>query len=120
VRPPGRKSGRLSRQKSCARCLHEYRQMKTERLDTRHETVCSNSESRPRHRCRSKGSVQPNPNQQPWIVRNDKIPAGKLDKHKIASDQLKNERNLSVSRRPITARAARRTHCWSRSTKARI
>ena len=33
---------------------------------------------------------------QPWIVRNDAIPAGKVDKHKIASDLLKNERNLSV------------------------
>ena len=33
---------------------------------------------------------------QPWIVRNDTIPAGKIDKHKIASDLLKNERNLSI------------------------
>jgi len=33
---------------------------------------------------------------QPWIVRNDSIPAGKIDKHKISSHLLKNERNLSV------------------------
>jgi enterochelin esterase family protein len=33
---------------------------------------------------------------QPWIARNDKIPAGKVDKHKITSQLLKNERNLSV------------------------
>ena len=31
----------------------------------------------------------------PWIVRNDQIPAGKVDRHKIASQLLKNERNLS-------------------------
>src|SRR5438067_13870839 len=33
---------------------------------------------------------------QPWIVRNDTIPAGSVDKHKIASEPLKNERNLSI------------------------
>lgn len=33
---------------------------------------------------------------QPWTVRNDQVPAGKVDKHKIASALLINERNLSV------------------------
>jgi enterochelin esterase-like enzyme len=33
---------------------------------------------------------------QPWIVGNDSIPAGKVHKHKIVSNLLKNERNLSV------------------------
>jgi enterochelin esterase family protein len=34
--------------------------------------------------------------QQPWIVRNDQLPPGKVEKHKIASKLLNNERNLSV------------------------
>jgi enterochelin esterase-like enzyme len=33
---------------------------------------------------------------QPWIARNDKLPAGHVEKHKIASQLLNNERNLSV------------------------
>jgi len=48
-----------------------------------------------RHDCQSMAEL-PGAPPQPWIVRNDKIPAGKVDKHKIASDLLKNERNLSV------------------------
>jgi len=48
-----------------------------------------------RHDCQSMVEL-PGAPPQPWIVRNDKVPAGKVDKHKIASDLLKNERNLSV------------------------
>ena len=48
-----------------------------------------------RHDCQSMAEL-PGAPPQPWIVRNDKIPAGSVDKHKIASDLLKNERNLSV------------------------
>jgi len=48
-----------------------------------------------RHDCQSMAEL-PGAPPQPWIVRNDTIPAGKVDKHKIASDLLKNERNLSV------------------------
>jgi enterochelin esterase family protein len=33
---------------------------------------------------------------QPWIVRHSETPAGKIDKHTIKSEILKNERNLSV------------------------
>ena len=33
---------------------------------------------------------------QPWIVRNTANPAGKVDKHRIKSALLKNERNISV------------------------
>ena len=48
-----------------------------------------------RYDCQSMAEL-PGAPPQPWIVRNDKIPAGKVDKHKIASNLLKNERNLSV------------------------
>jgi len=48
-----------------------------------------------RHDCQSMAEL-PGAPPQPWIVRNDAIPAGKVDKHKIASELLKNERNLSV------------------------
>ena len=48
-----------------------------------------------RHDCQSMAEL-PGAPPQPWIVRNDTIPAGKVDKHKIASAVLKNERNLSV------------------------
>src|SRR5258707_12062468 len=48
-----------------------------------------------RYDCQSMAEL-PGAPPQPWIVRNDTIPAGKVDKHKIASDLLKNERNLSV------------------------
>jgi len=48
-----------------------------------------------RHDCQSMAEL-PGAPPQPWIVRNDAIPAGKIDKHKIASGLLKNERNLSV------------------------
>jgi len=48
-----------------------------------------------RHDCQSMAEL-PGAPPQPWIVRNDTLPAGKVDKHKIASDLLKNERNLSV------------------------
>jgi len=48
-----------------------------------------------RHDCQSIAEL-PGAPPQPWIVRNDQIPAGTVDKHKIASDLLKNERNLSV------------------------
>ena len=44
----------------------------------------------------SRWSELPGAPPQPWIVRNDKIPAGKVHKHKIVSNLLKNERNLSV------------------------
>jgi enterochelin esterase family protein len=48
-----------------------------------------------RHDCQSMAEL-PGAPPQPWIVRNDNLPAGKVDKHKIASELLKNERNLSV------------------------
>ena len=48
-----------------------------------------------RHDCQSMVEL-PGAPPQPWIVRNDSIPAGKVDKHKIVSNLLKNERNLSV------------------------
>src|SRR5262245_9305032 len=48
-----------------------------------------------RHDCQSMAEL-PGAPPQPWIVRNDTIPPGKVDKHKIASALLKNERNLSV------------------------
>ncbi len=48
-----------------------------------------------RHDCQSMAEL-PGAPAQPWIVRNDRTPAGKVDKHKIASALLKNERNLSV------------------------
>jgi len=48
-----------------------------------------------RHDCQSMAEL-PGAPPQPWIARNETIPAGKVDKHKIASDLLKNERNLSV------------------------
>jgi enterochelin esterase-like enzyme len=48
-----------------------------------------------RHDCQTMAEL-PGAPPQPWIVRNDAIPAGKVEKHKIASDLLKNERNLSV------------------------
>jgi enterochelin esterase family protein len=48
-----------------------------------------------RHDCQSMAEL-PGAPPQPWIVRSDRIPAGKVDKHKITSDLLKNERNLSV------------------------
>jgi enterochelin esterase-like enzyme len=48
-----------------------------------------------RHDCQSMVEL-PGAPPQPWIVRNEQIPAGKVHKHKIASALLKNERNLSV------------------------
>jgi enterochelin esterase family protein len=48
-----------------------------------------------RHDCQSMAEL-PGAPPQPWIVRDDKVRTGKVDKHKIASDLLKNERNLSV------------------------
>ena len=48
-----------------------------------------------RYDCQSMAEL-PGAPPQPWIVRNDQIPAGKVDKHTIASNLLKNERNLSV------------------------
>jgi enterochelin esterase-like enzyme len=33
---------------------------------------------------------------QPWIVRHEETPAGTVDKHRIKSELLKNERNISV------------------------
>ena len=48
-----------------------------------------------RHDCQSMAEL-PGAPPQPWIVRNDQNPAGKVHKHKIASTLLKNERNLSV------------------------
>jgi enterochelin esterase-like enzyme len=48
-----------------------------------------------RHDCQSMAEL-PGAPPQPWIARNDTIPAGKVAKHKIASELLKNERNLSV------------------------
>ena len=48
-----------------------------------------------RHDCQSMAEL-PGAPAQPWIVRNDAIPAGTVHKHKIASDLLKNDRNLSV------------------------
>jgi enterochelin esterase-like enzyme len=48
-----------------------------------------------RHDCQSMAEL-PGAPPQPWIVRNDAIPAGKVEKHKIVSSLLKNERNLSV------------------------
>jgi enterochelin esterase-like enzyme len=48
-----------------------------------------------RHDCQSMAEL-PGAPPQPWIVRNDTIPAGKVVKHKIVSELLKNERNLSV------------------------
>ena len=48
-----------------------------------------------RYDCQSMAEL-PGAPPQPWIVRNDQIPAGKVDKHTIASSLLKNERNLSV------------------------
>jgi enterochelin esterase-like enzyme len=48
-----------------------------------------------RYDCQSMAEL-PGAPPQPWIVRNGEIPAGKVDKHTIASNLLKNERNLSV------------------------
>jgi enterochelin esterase-like enzyme len=48
-----------------------------------------------RYDCQSMAEL-PGAPPQPWIVRNDQIPAGKVDKHTIASNLLRNERNLSV------------------------
>ncbi len=48
-----------------------------------------------RHDCQSMVEL-PGASPQPWIVRNDTIPAGTVHKHKIASKLLQNERNLSV------------------------
>jgi len=48
-----------------------------------------------RYDCQSMAEL-PGAPPQPWIVPNGEIAAGKVDKHKIASDLLKNERNLSV------------------------
>jgi enterochelin esterase family protein len=48
-----------------------------------------------RHDCQSMVEL-PGAPPQPWIVQNHKTPAGKVHKHKIVSDLLKNERNLSV------------------------
>jgi enterochelin esterase-like enzyme len=48
-----------------------------------------------RHDCQSMVEL-PGAPPQPWIVPNDSIPAGKVHKHKIVSNLLKNERNLSV------------------------
>jgi enterochelin esterase family protein len=55
---------------------------------------CSQSTAT-RHDCQSMAEL-PGAPPQPWIVRDDKNPAGKVDKHKIASELLKNDRNLSV------------------------
>jgi hypothetical protein len=52
-----------------------------------------------RHDCQSMVEL-PGAPPQPWIVRNDQIPAGKVHKHKIVSTLLKNERNLSVYTQP--------------------
>ena len=48
-----------------------------------------------RHDCQSMVEL-PGAPPQPWIVRDDKVPAGRVHKHKIVSNLLKNERNLSV------------------------
>jgi enterochelin esterase-like enzyme len=48
-----------------------------------------------RYDCQSMAEL-PGAPPQPWVVRNGDIPAGKVDKHTIASDLLKNQRNLSV------------------------
>jgi enterochelin esterase family protein len=48
-----------------------------------------------RYECQSMAEL-PNAPVQPWIVRHDDTPVGKVDKHTIKSEILKNERNLSV------------------------
>ncbi len=48
-----------------------------------------------RHDCQSLAEL-PGAPPQPWIVRNDTLPAGTVNKHRITSALLKNERNLSV------------------------
>lgn len=48
-----------------------------------------------KYECQSMAEL-PNAPPQPWIVKKDDSPAGKIDKHKIKSDLLKNERNISV------------------------
>ena len=48
-----------------------------------------------RYDCQSMAEL-PGAPPQPWIVKSETTPAGKIDKHKIVSNLLKNERNLSV------------------------
>src|SRR5262249_20406521 len=48
-----------------------------------------------RYECQSMAELPDAPAQR-WIVKKDDTPAGKIDKHRIKSDLLKNERNLSV------------------------
>jgi len=48
-----------------------------------------------RYECQSMVEL-PDAPPQPWIIRNAETPTGKVDKHVIKSDLLKNERNLSV------------------------
>src|SRR5207237_8102949 len=58
-----------------------------------HRWFCGPAASK--YECQSIAEL-PNAPPQPWIVKNSDSPAGKIDKHKIKSDLLKNERNISV------------------------
>jgi enterochelin esterase-like enzyme len=58
-----------------------------------HRWQCAPAASR--YECQSMVEL-PGAPPQPWIVRKAETPAGKVDRHRIKSELLKNERNISV------------------------